>query len=168
MRPATAAGRNEEGATGRAKADADLDADRREIVAVAVKLKTPESKTAIRERCQCGHARFGRAFASLVADGTLQEATVTKTNGQTYDGWRVRNDQRNLTPAHTRPTHQPEKLGEWPPHTGPVPYVIGAGRLWCAHGRKATADTTKKLGESRQTKSTRAGQPGCPKIGQTC
>ncbi len=75
----------------RAKADADLDADRREIVGVAVNLASPESKTAIRERCQCGHARFGRAFASLVADGTLERAEVTKTNGQTYEGWGVRN-----------------------------------------------------------------------------
>jgi hypothetical protein len=77
----------------KAKADGDLDADRREIVGVAVKLNTPESKTAIRERCQCGHARFGRAFASLVGDGVLQEATVTKPNGQTYGAWKVRNDQ---------------------------------------------------------------------------
>ena len=75
----------------KAKADADLDADRQEIVAVAVRLNAPESKTAIRERCQCGHARFGRAFASLVADGTLQEATVTKPNGQTYGAWTVSN-----------------------------------------------------------------------------
>ncbi len=77
----------------KAKADADLEADRREIVGAAVKLKTPESKTAIRERVSCGHIRFGRAFASLVADGTLQQATVTKTNGQTYDGWKVRDEQ---------------------------------------------------------------------------
>ncbi|MEN6557313.1 MAG: AAA family ATPase [Thermoguttaceae bacterium] len=70
-----------------------LDTDRREIVAVAVKLKAPESKTALRDRCQCGHARFGRAFASLVADGTLQAATVTKTNRQTYEGWKVRDEQ---------------------------------------------------------------------------
>ena len=74
----------------RAKAGADLETDRREIVGVVVKLTAPESKTAIRERCQCGHARFGRAFASLIADGTLERAEVTKTNGQTYDGWKVR------------------------------------------------------------------------------
>jgi hypothetical protein len=72
-----------------------LASDRREIVDIAVKLKSPESKTALRERCQCGHARFGRAFATLVADDTLQEATVTKTNGQTYEGWKVRDDQEN-------------------------------------------------------------------------
>jgi hypothetical protein len=77
----------------KAKAEADLEADRREIVGAAVKLNTPESKTAIRERVSCGHIRFGRAFASLVADGTLQQATVTKTNGQTYDGWKVRDEQ---------------------------------------------------------------------------
>jgi len=76
-----------------AKVDADLDADRREIVAAAVKVKTPESKTALREMVSCGHARFGRAFASLVSDGTLERSEVTKTNGQTYDGWKVRNDQ---------------------------------------------------------------------------
>ncbi len=77
----------------KAKADADLDADRREIVAVIVRLNAPESKTAIRGQCQCGHARFDRAFASLVADGTLERAEVTKTNGQTYEGWRVHNGQ---------------------------------------------------------------------------
>ena len=75
-----------------AKAEADLDDDRREIVAAAVKLKTPESKTALREMVSCGHIRFGRAFSSLVSDGTLERAEVTKTNGQTYDGWKVRDE----------------------------------------------------------------------------
>ena len=70
-----------------------LEADRREIVGVAVKLRDGESKTAMRERCQCGHARFGRAFATLIADGTLQPATVNKTNGQTYGGWKVRDNE---------------------------------------------------------------------------
>ena len=77
----------------KAKADADLDADRREIVAVVVRLNAPESKTGLRDRCQCGHARFGRAFASLIADNTLRETTVTKPNGQIYKAWTVSNGQ---------------------------------------------------------------------------
>ena len=76
-----------------AKQQETLEADRREIVQAAVKLKAPESKTALREMVSCGHTRFGRAFASLVAEDVLQPATVTKANGQTYGAWKVRNDQ---------------------------------------------------------------------------
>jgi hypothetical protein len=77
----------------KAKAEATLEADRREIVAVAVKLEAPESKTGLRDQCQCGHVSFGRAFASLVSDGILEQSEVTKTNGQTYEGWKLRDEQ---------------------------------------------------------------------------
>jgi replicative DNA helicase len=70
-----------------------LDADRKEIVGAMVKVKEAESKNGIRERVSCGHARFAKAFASLIADGTVLEATVTKANGQKYPGWRLRNEE---------------------------------------------------------------------------
>ncbi len=76
-----------------AKRQAEMDADRKEIVAASVKIGGPETKNELRARVSCGHRRFDVAFASLVNDGTLQSATVTKTNGQDYDGWRVRNEQ---------------------------------------------------------------------------
>lgn len=69
-----------------------LDLDRKEIVGAAVKLKDPESKTGLRDRVSCGHSRFNRAFASLVADGTLQQSEITKANGIKYPGWRARNE----------------------------------------------------------------------------
>jgi hypothetical protein len=71
-----------------------LDADRKEIVGAMVKAKEAESKNGIRERVSCGHARFAKAFASLVADGTLQEGEVTKSNGQRYPGWTLRNEEK--------------------------------------------------------------------------
>ena len=71
-----------------------LESDRREIVAAAVKLNRPESKTALRDLAPCGHSRFNRAFASLVADGTFQEATIEKPNGQKYPAWMVRNEEK--------------------------------------------------------------------------
>jgi hypothetical protein len=75
-----------------AKADANLDADRREIVAAAVKIGGPETKNGLRDRVGCGHRRFDIAFASLVGDGTLEAATVTRENGHAYDGWKPRNE----------------------------------------------------------------------------
>ena len=76
----------------KAKAEADLDADRREIVNAAVKLKGPETKNGLRDRVAIPHKRFPAAFASLVNDGTLQSATVTRTNGHQYDGWKLRDE----------------------------------------------------------------------------
>ena len=70
-----------------------LDADRREIVGAAVKVNGPETKNGLRDRVSIPHRRFPIAFASLVADGTLQPAAVTRENGHTYDGWKPRDDQ---------------------------------------------------------------------------
>ncbi len=70
-----------------------LEADRKEIVNAAVRLKASETKAGLRDRVAIPHKRFPAAFASLIADGTLQPATVTKTNGQTYDGWKVRDNE---------------------------------------------------------------------------
>jgi hypothetical protein len=85
--------RDQRSAQREAKAAADLDEDRRAIVAVAVKLKVAETKAGLRDRVSIPHRRFPAAFASLVADGTLQPALVTRENGHTYDGWRPRDEQ---------------------------------------------------------------------------
>jgi hypothetical protein len=77
----------------KARESENLETDRREVVAAALKLKRPESKTGLRELSACGHTRFNRAFASLVADGTFQEATIDKPNGQKYPAWRLRDEQ---------------------------------------------------------------------------
>jgi hypothetical protein len=69
-----------------------LDADRREIVGAAVKAGGPETKAGLRDRVSIPHKRFPPAFASLVADGTLQPAAVTRANGQNYEGWKVRDN----------------------------------------------------------------------------
>ena len=74
------------------RATATLESDRREIIAVAVKLAVPETKNGLRDRVSFPHKRFPAAFTSLADDGTLEPATVSKANGQTYDGWRVRDD----------------------------------------------------------------------------
>ncbi|MCE5302845.1 MAG: AAA family ATPase [Planctomycetaceae bacterium] len=79
----------------KAKADADLDTDRRKIVEAVVKLPDGETKNGIRDRVGCGHRRFDIAFASLVDDGTLQPATVTRANNQKYEGWKLRNEQES-------------------------------------------------------------------------
>lgn len=77
----------------RAKHQATLDADRREIVAAAVKVGGPETQARLRERVSIPHRRFPIAFASLVADGTLQPASVTRDNGHQYEGWKLRDEQ---------------------------------------------------------------------------
>jgi hypothetical protein len=69
----------------------NLDADRTEIARVAA--KGPDSKSGLRDGVSFGHKRFDAAFASLVQDGTLRKSTVTKTNGQTYPGWELSNEQ---------------------------------------------------------------------------
>ena len=76
-----------------AKQEANLETDRREIIGILAKRKALETKTAIRERASCGHGRrFDTAFASLVADGTIQQAKTEKDNKQTYPGWKLKND----------------------------------------------------------------------------
>jgi hypothetical protein len=71
-----------------------LEADRREIVGAAVKLPGPETKNGLRDRVAIPHKRFPAAFASLVADGSLQDVEIQKSNGQKYTGWRLRNDEK--------------------------------------------------------------------------
>jgi hypothetical protein len=69
----------------------NLDTDRGEVVKVAV--KGPDTKSGLRDGVSCGHKRFDAAFASLVQDGTLVKADVTKPNGQSYPGWMLSNEQ---------------------------------------------------------------------------
>jgi len=76
-----------------AKRQSEIDSDRREIIQAAVKLRGAETKNGLRDRVGCGHRRFETAFASLVNDGILQSAPVTRTNGQKYEGWKARNEQ---------------------------------------------------------------------------
>ena len=47
------------------RAAAALDGDRRELAKILTKLKTPETKTAIRSRAPFGYQRFGRALPPL-------------------------------------------------------------------------------------------------------
>ena len=66
----------------RAKEQQDLDAARRAIVAVMVRQQQPAGRAAMQERTPIQKARFGRAWASLVDDGTIKEAgSERKTNG---------------------------------------------------------------------------------------
>ncbi len=69
-----------------------LETDRRAIIDAAVKLPGPETKNGLRDRITIPHKRFPAAFASLVADGTLQEAEIQKSNGQRYTGWILKNE----------------------------------------------------------------------------
>jgi hypothetical protein len=77
----------------RQKQEARLEADRAEIVGAAVKASVPDTKAGWRDRVAIPHKRFPAAFASLITDGTLQRASVTKSNGQTYDGWELRKNE---------------------------------------------------------------------------
>ena len=75
------------------RAAAALDGDRRALAKILTKLKTPETKTAIRSRAPFGYQRFGRAFATLVEDGTIQPVELTKGKGQhPYEAWRLKAD----------------------------------------------------------------------------
>ena len=75
------------------RAAATLDSDRRELVKVITKLKTPETKTAIRGRAPFGRERFERAFSSLAEDTTIRPVELTKGKGQhVYEGWRLRTE----------------------------------------------------------------------------
>ncbi len=71
------------------KAQERLEQDRGDIVQAMVRMGTPDTKNAIRDRTACGHRRFDAAFASLVSDGTVKPAEITKANGQKYAGWAV-------------------------------------------------------------------------------
>jgi hypothetical protein len=72
---------------------ATLDSDRRALVKILTKLKSPETKTAIRARAAFGYERFGRAFANLVEDGTIRPVKLTKGKGQhVYEAWRLKTD----------------------------------------------------------------------------
>jgi hypothetical protein len=77
----------------RQRQEAELEADRKEIVGIAYKLKdTPDTKNGLRDRASCGHKRYDRAFATLTSDGTLQPVEIQKSNGQTYTGWKLKDD----------------------------------------------------------------------------
>jgi hypothetical protein len=81
----------------RAEKAAALEADRHEIIATAVKLKSPETQTGLRDlvcaRGTMGHTRFDRAFVTLTADNTLEKVGgVEKGTRKNLTGWRVRND----------------------------------------------------------------------------
>ena len=72
------------------KAEAALESDRRAIVGMMVKLKTPPTKTELRDRAPFGHGRFSRAFSSLVDDGTVEPLEIHKGNNRKYEAWTLR------------------------------------------------------------------------------
>lgn len=77
-----------------AKRTAQLEGDRKEIVGILAKLKRPETKNKLRDMAAAGHTRFATAFASLVAEGVIQEADLkNELNGQHYNGWGLRSDE---------------------------------------------------------------------------
>jgi hypothetical protein len=78
----------------REKADAMLEADQREILSIVAKLKTAETKTALRARASFGHGRFDRAWAALVADGDLRLVQVEKGNNRSFEGWQLRDSDK--------------------------------------------------------------------------
>jgi hypothetical protein len=79
-----------------AKAAEQLVADREEIVAAAINVGGPETMSGLRNLVSIPHKRFPVAFASLVDDGSLQlvRHAVVRTNGQKYNGWKVRDEQK--------------------------------------------------------------------------
>ena len=74
-----------------ARQEQELDTDRKAIVQGMVKLNKPDTMSAIRSRSGLGNGqRFGRAWASLLADDTVrQDGMVKKANGQEYDSYRL-------------------------------------------------------------------------------
>ena len=77
-----------------AKRADELEVDRRAIVDALAAVKKPETKSKLRDRANVpGYRRYNAAFAALVQEGVLQPASVlNESNGQTYDGWGLRND----------------------------------------------------------------------------
>jgi hypothetical protein len=76
----------------KSKADATLDDDRRAIVRAMAKM-TPDTQKAVKERVGIRADRFGHAWASLLDDGTIETgARVTKGNKQTYEAYRLRQE----------------------------------------------------------------------------
>ena len=77
------------------------------------------------------HKRFPAAFVSLVSDGTLQPAAVSKPNGQTYSGWQLRPDNEASTRPQSPPSLAPE-TGADAQHTfAPAPFTEKGGRGEC-------------------------------------
>ena len=66
--------------------DVRLDEDRREIVQAMMRLKNPETQTAIRNDSKIRSERFGFAWASLLNDKTIRfYGKLKKDNGRFYD-----------------------------------------------------------------------------------
>jgi hypothetical protein len=69
-----------------------FEADRRTIVDAMVKIG-PDTRSAVEDATGFGRGRFGKAWASLVGDGSiLKLGEVKKANGQTYPTWGLRNE----------------------------------------------------------------------------
>jgi hypothetical protein len=69
------------------KRSAELEADRKAVVQLLVKDRSGDTKRGIKDRLGLRTGRVDSAVASLLADGTLAEAEVTRTNGRKYDGF---------------------------------------------------------------------------------
>ena len=67
--------------------DRRLDEDRMAIAAAMQALPSGATKTTIRDLSRVGNPRFGQAWASLVADGTVTTIILTKGNNRTYEGF---------------------------------------------------------------------------------
>ena len=63
------------------------DADRQEIVNIIYRQTDPSTKTFLRESVTFGKDRFGRAFTSLVDDGTIASQEIKGARNQSYTGW---------------------------------------------------------------------------------
>jgi len=81
------------------RATETLESDRKELVKVAARLKTPQTKTALRDRASLGHGkRFDRTFASLTDDGTFQPTEIIKGNNQPQPAWKLRETAEDTKP----------------------------------------------------------------------
>lgn len=80
------------------RAAAILESDQKELVKIMARLKTPQTKSDLRNRIPFGHGRFDRAFASLASDGILEPTETTKGNNRTFEAWKLRKSEDENKP----------------------------------------------------------------------
>ena len=80
--------RNARDRQSRENKDIHLDEDRQSIVNAMVATPGPQTQTFIRDSARVGNPRFGFAWASLIADGTIIDGgKVVKGNNRTFDAF---------------------------------------------------------------------------------
>lgn len=91
------------------KRQKQVERDRERIVSIMRSLPNGDTITTIATLAGISGGRAGAALAEMTADGTVEPCEVSKSNGQKYDGFRLR---ESATPTHPdTPRHTPGQSG---------------------------------------------------------